>query len=619
MNFSHLKTIAWLRWRLIANGFLQVNRIGRFFTALILVLAGVGSVVLCLGAFVIISEFDELAHPSGMLLFWCGVVAAFLLIWTVGVITDLQRSEPLPMSKFLHLPVSPQGAFLNNFLGSYISFSMILAFPVLLGFSFGMINVFGFRMMPGILLLFTFVLFLGAITYQFRGWLAAVMIKNKRRQRTIIACMTFGIIFVSQIPNMVNLGALDDMQDAGRKAEAQATSSLKQLSDQFEANEITAEELTQRTEEITQARDLRRAERFDQLARLVRYVAVALPFGWLPVGMESLARGGSWVDGLAIPLACGTGLLFLSILSLRRSFKTTLRLYRGETGNTVVTPARREAHSDDDFKPLRTSSLMDKKWPWLNEQQSAIASGSMIGLLRAPEAKLALLTPFLVMLIVGGSFVYRDANKLPVEFRAFTAMGVVTFAMLGIMQLINNLFGYDRSGFRCMVLAPVRGVDVLIGKNMAFAPFAFCIGALGLVAMQIFLPMSISHVLATLVQLGSIFLITCMISNLMAIKAPLAIAAGTMKPMNLNVGVIVLQLLITILLPICLIPTMIPPGVELLLVKVAGIEGYPIYLILSILWLAATLLVYRFVVRAQGRVLEEEEQKILEVVTQVGT
>jgi len=255
----------------------------------------------------------------------------------------------------------------------------------------------------------------------------------------------------------------------------------------------------------------------------------------------------------------------------------------------------------------------------LNEQQSSIAANTIVSLVRAPEAKMALLTPFAVMLLLGISFSYRDGTNIPIDFRSFTGIGVATFAMFGIMQLVNNQFGYDRDGFRCMVLSPVPRVDILIGKNAGFAPFAIGIGVLGLIAMQIFLPMRFFHFVASLVQLCTVYLITCMVANLMSIKAPLGIASGTMKPMNMNVNVIVLQILITLLLPICLLPTMVPPAVEWLINRFTNPTGFPIYLTLSLGLLVCTAVVYRLVVKAQGRMLGESETDILGTVTQVGT
>ena len=61
----------------------------------------------------------------------------------------------------------------------------------------------------------------------------------------------------------------------------------------------------------------------------VRSVCVALPFGWLALGNEYLIAGRG-LSGILVPLLCFGGLAGISALSLRRSYRTTLRMYRGE-------------------------------------------------------------------------------------------------------------------------------------------------------------------------------------------------------------------------------------------------------------------------------------------------
>jgi hypothetical protein len=619
VNPVHLKTIAWLRWRLMVNQLARISKGQRIFSLVIIALAGIGSLVLFgLTWWGSGNILRQLPRASLVLLLWAGLGAGFLFGWSIGVLTDLQRSEPLSLQKFLHLPVSPRGAFAMNFLSSFISFSLVLMFPILLGFSFGMVNHFGPRLLPGILLLGAFVLLAGALTWQFRGWLASLMI-SKRRRRTIITVFTLSIVLIAQIPNILNLTVFRDAEKIAAQREQAVQQERAELRARLDNQQISQQQFQQEMLKISKQIKARKLQRLDAVADLVRPACVWIPFGWLAVGMESLARGNSLVHLVLIPAACLSGLLGLACLSLWKSYRSTLRLYRGEAEDPATPQPAIDSTPIAVSSTGRLSGLMQRIFPLLNEHQSAVAAGTMVGVMRAPEAKLALLTPFLIMVLLGISFAWREGSSLPAEFRPFTAIGVATFAMFGIMQLINNQFGYDRSGFRCLVLSPIQRGDILIGKNMAFAPFAIGIGALGIVALQCFLPMKAQHLLASFVQLATIYLITCLVANFMSIRAPLAIAAGTMKPMNINVGVVVLQLLITMLLPLGLLPTMIPPGVDWLLVSIFGWQAVPVYLLLSLCLLALTVVVYRIVIRAQGRMLREHETRILEIVTQPGT
>ena len=614
MNFSHLKTIAWLRWRLIRNQFSRVGKTSRIFTIIILVAGLLISIGMFFGAWLASGSFLSDAPAESMLLVWGLVVGGFLFAWSIGVLTDLQKSEPMSLAKFLHLPVSPRGAFLSNFLSSFISFSMIMIFPLMLGLSFGMISHYGLRLAPGVFLLLAFIFLITAVTYQFRGWLAALMV-NKRRRRAIITGLTFSMIAVSQLPQLMNMKTFRDADKRGGSISQIALEARGVAQAEFSDGTIDEQTYLARLQEIEFERRANRKQLARDTTAFVRPFLVFLPVAWLPLGMESMAVGGSLSNLLGVPFACFVLMVGLGIMSLQRSYATTLKMYRGELAVEHTT----NVSDNSDRQPSWVNRLLEKKLPLLSEQQSAIATSTMATIIRAPEAKMALLTPFAIMIILGISFTYRSPESVPVMFRSFTGIGVITFAMFGIMQLVNNQFGYDRDGFRCMVLSPVRRVDILIGKNMGFLPFAVGIGMIGIVAMQVFLPMQFTHFLATFVQLFSVYLITCTVSNLMSIKAPLAIASGTMKPLNMNLTIIVMQLLITFLLPISLIPVMIPPVIEIFTSNFMGIDQIPVYLLLSFAMLAATLIYYRIAICVQGRMLEESEKQILETVTQVGT
>ena len=74
-----------------------------------------------------------LRHSQGRacapLFAWDALVFAFLFFWLIGLITELQRSDSLALSKFLHLPVSASGAFLINYFGSLLRLSLIVFVP----------------------------------------------------------------------------------------------------------------------------------------------------------------------------------------------------------------------------------------------------------------------------------------------------------------------------------------------------------------------------------------------------------------------------------------------------------------------------------------------------------
>ena len=94
----------------------------------------VTAVPLFIGSFALGLYAIPKAAPAHLLYAWDGLVVAFLFFWGIGLMTDLQRTEPLSLSKFLHLPVSVNGAFLINYLSSLLRLSLIVFVPMMLGF-----------------------------------------------------------------------------------------------------------------------------------------------------------------------------------------------------------------------------------------------------------------------------------------------------------------------------------------------------------------------------------------------------------------------------------------------------------------------------------------------------
>src|SRR5262249_29390907 len=129
----------------------------------------------------------------------------FLFAWLIGLLTQLQRSEALTLEKFLHLPVSLTSVFFINYVSSVLlSFSLILFGPAMLGLALGLAFGRGPMMLLQLPLLASFLLSVTALSYQFQGWLAALM-ANPRRRRTVLVVLTAVVLLISQVPNLINV------------------------------------------------------------------------------------------------------------------------------------------------------------------------------------------------------------------------------------------------------------------------------------------------------------------------------------------------------------------------------------------------------------------------------
>jgi ABC-2 type transport system permease protein len=104
VNWQHLKTVVWLRWKLTANQWKRGGTLNAAIGLIVLVLA----LVTCISSFffalvVGVFAFPEI-EPDELLLVFDVLVVAYLFFWMVGLITELQRSETLSLENLLHLP-----------------------------------------------------------------------------------------------------------------------------------------------------------------------------------------------------------------------------------------------------------------------------------------------------------------------------------------------------------------------------------------------------------------------------------------------------------------------------------------------------------------------------------
>src|ERR1019366_9228055 len=303
--------------------------------------------------------------------------------------------------------------------------------------------------------------------------------------------------------------------------------------------------------------------------------------------------------------------------SLWRAYRTTLRLYTGQfTAGQKTAPLVAKTPAAPAL-PIeqRPGPLLENAIPGLSEQATVVALATFRSLLRAPEAKMLLLSPLFMVVIFGGIFL-RGSMNVPELLRpliTFGAMSMILFFTL--MQLVGNQFGFDRSGFKVYVLSPAPREEILLGKNLAVVPMILVLTAPVIVLVQLMMPLRLDFLFAIPLQLLSMFLLFCLAANMMSIFAPMPMAAGTLKPVNPKMLPMLFQMLFVFALPLAMTPTLIPWAIA------AGLEwlqlsgGMPICVVLSLPECAAIAVVYRFVLTWQARLLEGREQPILEIVT----
>jgi ABC-2 type transport system permease protein len=612
VNMQHLRAFLWLRWRLRLN---QMKRggVANFVILVILLVAAAASAAVLFVVFLTVGLFAlKEVPPAGLMYVLDGIVLAFLFFWATGLLTELQRFEALSLEKFLHLPVSLSSAFLINYFSSLPSLSLLWFLSAMLGLSLGLIFSRGVAMLWLLPMLAAFVLTVTALTYQFQGWLAALM-TNPRRRRTIIVTATMIFILVAQVPNLVNV--LFQWQNQPRKLPPPLTPPpLVKIDPKWQADLAKLQE--ERRREFQAHVEKENEERLRQVEGTVWLMNLILPPGWLAAGVEAAAAGRSWPIVLAIlgPALIGTA-------SLWRAYRTTMRLYTGQytSGPTAVLPTR--SVSEGGRQPSRTlragrtrAGLLERKLPWLSEQATVVTLAAFRSLLRAPEAKMLLLSPIL-LLVIFGSMCLTGSRDAPEAVRPLIGFGAMVMVLFSMSQVLGNQFGFDRAGFRVFVLSPARRRDILLGKNLAVAPIALAMGGAAAVVAQVIYPMRLDHFLALVPRFVSMYLLYCLAANILSILAPMRIASGSFQPAKPRGLVILLQLMFMFLCPAILSLALLPFVLELAAEALGWRYGLPLDLLLSLLECVGIVYIYGLLLSLQGDWLQAREQRILQIVT----
>jgi hypothetical protein len=319
-----------------------------------------------------------------------------------------------------------------------------------------------------------------------------------------------------------------------------------------------------------------------------------------------------------LPALFGTlGCLGLGALGLRRAYRSTVRFYHGQTGGKAAIRARpANAAAKTAAAPAGGGSrFLELCLPAVPEQAAALALATFRSMLRAPEIKMAWATSFLVTLIAGASFLFRSPPTIPETVKPFIATGVAVFSIFMLIQFFANQFGFDRDGFRSLMLSPADRRLILLGKNLACLPAGVGFGVLLLVLVSVWLHLPLTDFVATLFQLATLLLIAGLAGNLLSILVPFRIQAGSLKPTKMPGLAMLVLMLCQMLFPTVMAPVFLPALAEWLWQRAGWPDLVPVNLLLSILFAAFMALVYWQALAPLGRLLQRRETKILSVVT----
>lgn len=576
MQTDQLRTILWLRWRLSRN---QWSRAGSVGAVLTLIVVAIGLVIGAGGAMagLLVGVFAlPGVKPTILLVIWDVLVGMFLFFCMMSIVSDIQRSETIDIGRLLHLPISLRQIFVINYLASHLSSSVILFVPGMLGLALGLVLGRGVAMLWMLPLVIGLVFMITSWIYCLRGWLVTLMI-NPRRRRAIVAGVTVGFILLTQLPNLV----VHTVSDRGRHRPRSVQSAPSE-----EQGGPASQDGRERT-----------------IPPVLRTVHKVIPFLWVGHGAMTLASG-----DVRPAILATVGLFGIGALGLGRAYQSTVRFYQGaETSKKTKrkTKARKAARAPDG---------LDGGLPGIPDEASTLARAFFRSLKRAPEVKMALGMNLMWLVLFGGMALFKRSSTTPDTVKPFMATGAVAVTFFGMGQLMFNLFGFDRGGFRMLVMLPTRREWVLLGKNLALFPIAAVIGLvlLALVAIAVHLPAMV--VAATILQLPAAFLLLSMMGNLLSVLVPYRVAPGSMKPTKTRMTMTLLIMLSHLLFPVTMSPIFLMPLLGALFDSVGWASAAAVNLVASAVLLVVLVFCYRLSLPALGDLLERRERAVLDVV-----
>ena len=569
MNWEQFKALLWLRSRLWSNRWRRSSNVSHALSVVFTVLA----VIVLVGIFIgsVSAGWFGLANasPQTHLIVWDVGIGVFLLFWLIGLMAELQRSETIDAAKLMHLPVSLPQLLTLNFAASLVVPSILILATATIGLTTGLL-----RSGPEWLLLGFPVAGLAfavaAWTYSLRGWLAVLM-SNARRKRSILVALSLGMMLLGQLPNLLM------------------------------NNPWTRKHFFQNVAGAANGSQLR--------AEQIRSIHRFIPPAWPAYAASGLAQGDT-VPVLPITLCFGV----IGTAGLWVAYRQAMRLY----GQTVS--GTRERKSPVPVRPAasipvgeRKPAFNDRDIPWAPPEAGALALTFLRSHLRAPELRIMFASP-LILAVVFSTMMFRNLDHgVGTNFRPAVLPGAILMSLIGLTPIFTNQFGFDRHGFRTLILIPTPRRYILLGKNLAALPIAGCVGILFSAGSAAISGLGFAGFFAALGLWFTGYIILSIFGNWVSIWLPNRINPGGIQKGRQNAGRAFQQLILLPVMMLSLSPLMLPVGIYLMAggTPLAGaFAGMAIAVVM-----AAVAAIYWVTLPAFGDFLEKRERQVLDEVT----
>ena len=505
------------------------------------------------------------AKPEIVLIAWGVLIGFFIVVRVLGVLGNLQRGDGLPLDNLLHLPFAPHQVFLLNFALSQLTLPTVIFVPAFVGMGIASTVALDFRNVLLIPASLTLVLCVAAVLYQLQGWIVSAM--TGRRRVMLGSFLLMLLVLLAQIPT-THL-----WQE--RASQHQSTTVVATPSDHVDEADL-----------LVEVEQIAREETGESSQWLKR--------GWVAHG----SANGSSAPWSTVVVTIG--LLAITMLSLRRSYRGTLARYRN--GDTWAA------------RPRYARTARKRRWVApgiaLGSPVLAIARVTLQQWLRSVPGKVVIQTSSLLLAFVLTLMVLFpklvDANTLPL-------MVIGAMMIVGVpLALSCNLFAFDGHGFCLYRFAGVPPKTLLLGKYLALLLQFIVLACAALTIVAVVGWMLATHVLATVFQGGIVFLVSCVVGSELSMRQPYAVS---LTSMNGTPGSFAIQAMLLVELAVMASLVLIAAG-ALAAEQAFHAAGHelPVYLVLSMLEFGVLVLCFRVVLRRLARKLVERSDHILDAV-----
>lgn len=550
-----LGAILYLKWRLALNQSSSAAALGAVLLFIMGLLVATGAVCIGVAMFWFMRSHFFQREPLALLGILDALLFAALFFWAMGILMELQRSEPIDFRKMLHFPVSPRSVFFFNYLASAFTAMFAVYAAAMIGLIAGLAQSADLPVLPAAALAVLFYNMIAAWLYFFRGWLTGLVAGGKRRKQMIVSIITIVFVLLCQVPQLlINSSSPDRLRGIEPLLEA-----------------------------------------------WLPFANKLFPPAWLPYGLWSLAglnyANAAW---------CALGLAVLGALGLSLGYRNTLRYYMGNGGGFALGgPAR----SKQDTRPARSPWTLCHI-PLLGHENSGLTFAFLLSFLRHPFLRITMFN-LLVGGVVFGVLLTRPLREFHLlsSFRSGVYF-ILPWVFLNVMPFMQNVFGFDAQAFRRLVLLPVSRWRYLFAANAAlFMVIAVPAGVM-VAGFTFFFRTPLADLAITALYLPTGFLLLSLVGNLFSIFFPTRIEFAAMRKQVYRLRFLLLNMVSMAFVSLSAVPLMCCAALN----HWAG-TPFPAGVALAFGLLAVTGAIYTFTLTPMGDLLLSREHRMGEVLS----